>query len=540
MSLTDYEARFSELFRHALIMLPTDIERVWRFVAGLLFGIQATMAQKVEMGTSYELVFGRGHPRRPIYPALLPLRGDPVRPYFIVMPESSYRPPVIQGSSSGYSGHQGQISGQQPTAPMGCYECGDPGHMKRFCRDSRARQCSRFLSICLQHQPSGRPRGGGQWAILLLWIGFTYSYVSSIFAHFLDVPRKSLGTPIYLSTSVGDFVIVDWVYRSCIVTLCGYETIEYLMLLDITNFEVILGMDWLSPYYAILNCHDKTVTLAMPELPRLEWKGSSVSAPSRIISFMKARHMVRKEYLAYLAYVWDTTTETPTIDSVPIVREFSDVFPSDLPGMPPNRDIDFCIYLAPGTYLHLSHRTGSRAFPKIDLRSGYHQLKIRDSDVPKTAFRARYGHYEFLLMSFGLTNTPVAFTDLMNMVFRPYIDSFVMVFIDDILIYSHCMDEHEQYLRVVLQTLWEQKLYAMFFKCEFWLDFMAFSGHVVSGEGIEVDPKKIEAVQSWPRATTATKIRSFLGLAGYYRRFVEGFSSIAAPLTRLTQKVAPF
>ncbi|XP_070010178.1 uncharacterized mitochondrial protein AtMg00860-like [Nicotiana sylvestris] len=126
------------------------------------------------------------------------------------------------------------------------------------------------------------------------------------------------------------------------------------------------------------------------------------------------------------------------------------------------------------------------------------------------------------------------------MVFRPYIDSFVIVFIDDILIYSHSLWEHEQHLGVVLQTLRKQKLYANFSKCEFWMESVAFLGHVVSGEGIKEDHKKIEEVQSWPRPTSVTEIRSFLGLAGYYRRFVQGFSSIASPMTRLTQKGAPF
>ncbi|XP_070013681.1 uncharacterized mitochondrial protein AtMg00860-like [Nicotiana sylvestris] len=121
--------------------------------------------------------------------------------------------------------------------------------------------------------------------------------------------------------------------------------------------------------------------------------------------------------------------------------------------------------------------------------------------------------------------------DLMNRVFRPYLDSFVIIFVDYILIYSHSMEEHKQHLRVVLQTLLEQKLYAKFSKCEFWLDSVAFLGHVVSAEGIKVDLRKIEEVQSWPRPTTATEIRSFLGLAGYYHQFVEGFSSIVAPLT---------
>ncbi|XP_070003453.1 uncharacterized protein [Nicotiana sylvestris] len=200
MSVTNYEARYSKLSRHALIILPTDAERVQRFVAGLHSGIQATMAREVEMGNS---------------------------------------------------------------------------------------------------------------------------------------------------------VVVDWIYWSYVVTFCGYETRADLLLLDMTEFEVILGMDSLSPYHSILDCHAKIVTLAMPELPRLEWRGSSVSTSSRVISFLKDRHMVEKGCLAYLAYVQDTTTETSAIDSVPVVREFSDVFPSDLPGMPPDRNIDFCIDLDPGTQ-HIS------------------------------------------------------------------------------------------------------------------------------------------------------------------------------------------
>ncbi|XP_070045818.1 uncharacterized protein [Nicotiana tomentosiformis] len=150
--------------------------------------------------------------------------------------------------------------------------------------------------------------------------GSTYSYVSSLFAHFLGVPRESLGTPIYVSIPVGDSVIVDRIYQSWIVTFYGYETRAHLLLLYMTDFEIILGIDWLSPYHAILDCHAKTVTLTMPELPRLEWNGSSANASSRVISFLKARHMVEKGCLAYLAYVRDTTTGNPAIDSVPVVQ----------------------------------------------------------------------------------------------------------------------------------------------------------------------------------------------------------------------------
>ena len=161
-------------------------------------------------------------------------------------------------------------------------------------------------------------------------------------------------------------------------------------------------------------------------------------------------------------------------------------------------------------------------------------------DVSKTAFRTRYGHFEFLVMTFGLTNAPAAFMDLMNRIFRPYLDQFVIVFIDDILIYSGSGEEHAEHLRIVLQTLREHRLYAKLSKCQFWLDSVAFLGHMVFAEGVSVDLQKVEAILNWKPPASVIEIRSFLGLAGYYRKFVEGFLKIAAPLTRLTRKEEPF
>jgi hypothetical protein len=183
---------------------------------------------------------------------------------------------------------------------------------------------------------------------------------------------------------------------------------------------------------------------------------------------------------------------------------------------------------------------GASVFSKIDLLSGYHQLKVREEDVPKTAIRTRYGHYEFLVMPFGLTNAPSVFMDLMNRVFHKYLDSFVVVFIDDILIYSANHQEHEEHLKMVLDVLREKKLFAKLKKCEFWLEEVSFLGHVVSKEGLAVDPKKIEAIVEWERPTSVREIRSFLGLAGYYRRFIAGFSALSGPLTALTRKNAPY
>ena len=183
---------------------------------------------------------------------------------------------------------------------------------------------------------------------------------------------------------------------------------------------------------------------------------------------------------------------------------------------------------------------GSRVYSKIDLRSGYHQLRVRENDVSKTAFRTRYGHYEFLVMPFRLTNAPAAFMDLMNRVFSPYLDKFVIVFIDDILVYSGGPEEHAEHLWTVLQILRERQLYAKFSKCQFWLDKVAFLGHIILAEGISVDPQKIDAIVNWKQPTNVSEVRSFLGLAGYYRKFVEGFSKIATLLANLLKKDQKF
>ncbi|GJW74163.1 putative reverse transcriptase domain-containing protein [Tanacetum coccineum] len=179
---------------------------------------------------------------------------------------------------------------------------------------------------------------------------------------------------------------------------------------------------------------------------------------------------------------------------------------------------------------------GARYFSKIDLRSGYHQLRVHDDDISKTAFRTPYGHFKFTVMPFGLTNAPVVFMDLMNRVCKPYLDKFVIVFIDDILIYSKMKEDHENHLKLMLELLRKEKLYAKFSKSEFWLQKVHFLGHLVNHKGIHMDPSKIEVVKSWKAPTTPSKVRSFFGLAGYYRRFIENFSKIAKPLTSLTQK----
>jgi hypothetical protein len=302
-------------------------------------------------------------------------------------------------------------------------------------------------------------------------------------------------------------------------------------------------------------------------------------------------------------------------DNIRVVRDFPDVFLEELPGMPPDREVEFVIDLLPGTapifkrsymmsveelkelkeqltelqeagyirpssspwgapilfvqkkdgsqrmcvdYRSLNDVTvknkyllpciedlfdqmrGARVFSKIDLRSGYHQMKIRPSDIPKTAFSTRYGLYEFTVTSFGLTNVPAYFMNLMNKVFMEYLDRFIIVFIDDILIYSKSDSDHEEHLRLVLQKLRDNKLYAKYSKCEFWIDEVPFLGHIISNGGILVDPPKVKEIMEWSIPTTVTEIRSFLRLARYYRRFIERFSKIAKPMTSLLEKGREF
>src|SRR5947207_2309311 len=197
-------------------------------------------------------------------------------------------------------------------------------------------------------------------------------------------------------------------------------------------------------------------------------------------------------------------------------------------------------YLLPDINILFDQLAGARVFSKIDLRAGYHQIIVREKDIPNTAFSTRYGLYEYLVMSFGLTNAPTFFMYLMNSVFMMELDVCVVVFIDDILVYSKNEEEHVKHLQIVLDRLREHQLYAKLSKCQFWLREVSFLGHILSAKGVAVDPSKVQDVLKWKSPTSVTEIWSFLGLAGYYRRFIQGFSKIAKPMTKLLQKEAKF
>ncbi|GKB63178.1 putative reverse transcriptase domain-containing protein, partial [Tanacetum coccineum] len=225
----------------------------------------------------------------------------------------------------------------------------------------------------------------------------------------------------------------------------------------------------------------------------------------------------------------------------------------DKQGLPPSRQVEFQIDLvlgatpvAPAPYrlapsemrelsVQLQHLL-EKGFIHPSSSPWGASLRIKEEDIPIIAFRTRYGHFEFQVMLFVLTNAPAVFMDLMNRVCKPYLDKFVIVFIDDILVYSKDEEEHGKHLKIILELLKKERLYAKFSKCDFWLDLVQFLGHVIDRNGVHVDPAKIEAIKNWAAPTTPTEVRQFLGLAGYYRRFIEGFSLISKPLTKLTQK----
>nr|GFB84055.1 putative reverse transcriptase domain-containing protein [Tanacetum cinerariifolium] len=369
---------------------------------------------------------------------------------------------------------------------------------------------------------------------------------STTFSALLDVAPSTLDTSYAVELADGRISETNIVLRGCTLGLLGHPFDIDLLPVELSSFDVIIGMDWLAKYHALIVCDEKVVHIPYGN-EVLIIRGDDCDGE---ITSKKA----------------EDKSEEKRLEDVPIVREFLKVFPEDLPGLPHVRQVEFQIDLVPGAapvarapyqlapgapvlfvkkkdgsfwmcinYRELNKHTvknryplpriddlfdqlqGSRVYSKIDLRSGYHQLRVREEDIPKTEFRTRYGHYEFQVMLFGLTNSPAVFMDLMNRVCKPYLDRFVIVFIDDILIYSKNRKEHEGHLKLILKLLKEKEF-----------------------EGIHVDPVKIEAIKDWELPKTPTEIRQFLGLAGYYRRFIEGFSKIARPMMKLTQKSVKF
>ncbi|RVW70653.1 Retrovirus-related Pol polyprotein from transposon 17.6 [Vitis vinifera] len=621
MTMAQYEAKFTELSRFSPQLIATEEEKALKFQDGLKPYLKNKISI-LKLGV-YSKVVDRA--------LIVEKDNEELHQYR----EQQRKRNRSDGAHDGACPICGKKHGGRPCyrETGACFGCGKQGHLIRDCPENRKfitgkpkeenkedkqKPKAQGWVFAMTHRDAqaisdvvtGTLRIHTLFARVLIDPGSTHSFVSVSFAGLLGLPVASMDFDLIVATLVGDSVVASRMLRNCIVMIGYREMPVDLVLLDLQDFDVILGMDWLASYHASVDCFEKRVTFSIPGQPKFSFEGKHVDRPLHMISALRASSLLKKGYQGFLASVVSNGSDLK-LEDIPIVREYPDVFPEDLPGLPLEREVEFTIDLVPGTgpmskapyrmapmelkelkvqlqelldkgfirpsvspwgapvlfvkkkdgsmrlcidYRELNKVTvrnkyplpriddlfdqlqGACVFSKIDLRSGYHQLRVRGEDVPKTAFQTRYGHYEFLVMPFGLTNAPAAFMDLMNRVFKPYLDQFVVVFIDDILVYSRSREEHEGHLSIVLQTLRDKQLYAKLKKCEFWLDRISFLGHVVSNDGISVDPGKVDAVANWRRPSTVTEIRSFLGLAGYYRRFIEGFSKIALPLTKLTQK----
>jgi hypothetical protein len=399
--------------------------------------------------------------------------------------------------------------------------------------------------------------------------GASHSFISQKFSAKCQLPfYHTKGS--FMITTPGGKIATNQLNRNVPISMGSRIFKTTLLILGLEGMDIILGADWMTQHRVVLDVAARALEIRSP-------------TSEDLVLYLPCQDSTQSCVFAMM--------ESP-VKKILVVCEYADVFSNELPGMPPDRDIEFAIELQPGTtpiskrpyrmppaelaelmkqlqelldkgfirpstlpwgcpalfvkkkdeilrfcidYRPLNVVTiknkyplpridvlfdqlvGVKVFSKIDLRSNYHQIKIRASDIPKTAFSTRYGLHEFLVMSFGLTNAPAYFMYLMNSVLMPELDKFVVVFIDDILVYSKNEEEHAGHLHVVLQHLREHCLYAKLSKCDFWLKEIKFLGHTISQAGITIDPDKVQEVMNWKPPMTVRQIRSFLGLAGYYQ-----------------------
>ncbi|GJT47387.1 putative reverse transcriptase domain-containing protein [Tanacetum coccineum] len=496
--------------------------------------------------------------------------------------------------SSGPNGNNNNRGNSRTTQNAGtCYECGVQGHFNRDCPKLKNGNCGNQCGngnapakVCVVGNAGTNPDSNvvmstfllnDRYAFILFDTGADRSFISTTFSSLIDITPTTLDHYYDVELANGKIIRINTIIRGYTLNFLDHPFNINLMPVELGSFDIIVGMDWLAKYHAVIDCAEKIV--------RIPWGNETLIVHGdrsnqgngtrlNIISCTKTHKYLLKGHNVFLAHVTTKETEDKSgekrLEDVPIVRDFPKVFPEELLGLPPTRQVEFQIDLMPGAapvarapyrlapsemkelseqlqelsdkgfirpssspwralvffvkkkdglfrmcidYRELNklmvknryplpriddlfdQLQGSSVYSKIDLRSGYHQLRVREEDIPKMAFRTRYGHYEFQVMPFGLTNAPAVFLDLMNRVWKLYLDKFVIV---------------------------------------------QFLGHVIDSQGIHVDPSKIESIKDWASPKTPTEIRQFLGLAGYYRRFIKGFSKIAKLMTKLTQKKVAF
>nr|GEV51690.1 hypothetical protein [Tanacetum cinerariifolium] len=474
---------------------------------------------------------------------------------------------LIKCNKCGKIGHKARdcwskvvATGANAQPIMTYYGCGEKGHIKTNCpaRNSPGRSGARGQAYALRDGDQnlgpnvviGTFLLNNRYARVLFDSGSDKSFVNVNFSRLIDIEPVKVDHSYEVELADGRVVSTNTILRGCALNLVNHLFEIDLMPIELGTFDVIIGMDWLILHDAVIVCRKKEV------------------------------HVPLKKWMLVVKVIEKEPAERHLKD-MPVICKFPDVFPEDLPGLPPPRQVEFKIELVLGAapvarapyrlapsemkelakqlqelsdkgfirpsssswgasvlfvkkkagsfrmcidYRELNKLTiknryplpriddlfyqlqGSSVYSKIDLRSGYHQLRVREKGIPITTFRTRYGHYEFQVMSFGLTNAPAVFMDLMNWVCRPFLDKFVIVFIDDILIYSKNKEEHEEHLRIILELLQKEKLYAKFSKCEFWLDSVKFLDHVINSQGVHVDPAKVEVIKSWTAPKSPTEL----------------------------------
>ncbi|GJW64303.1 putative reverse transcriptase domain-containing protein [Tanacetum coccineum] len=422
-------------------------------------------------------------------------------------------------------------------------------------------------------------------AYMLFDSGADRSFVSNTFSALLDITPYALDVSYAIELADGRTSETNTVLMGCTLGLLGHPFNIDLMPIELGSFDVIIGMDWLAKNHAVIVCDEKIVRIPYGnEILIVQGDKGAKEKKSKlsIISCEKAQKYIEKGCQLFLAQVTvkenKDKSEEKRLEDVPTVRDFPEVFPEDLPGLPPTRQVEFQIDLVPGAapVARAPYRLAPSEMEELSTQLQELSDKgfIRPSSSPWGApvlfvkkkdgsfrmcidYRLVITNSEFVMRisqrrrlelamvitrsseAIGLTNAPAVFMDLMNRVCRPYLDKFVIVFIDDILIYSKTKEEHDVHLRLILELLKKEELYAKFSKCDFWLSKVQFLGHVIDSEGIHVDPAKIESIKDWESPKTPTEIRQFLGLA-VLPRFIEGFSKIAKPMTKLTQKSVKF